>query len=102
MAPAHGSDTIEVSGNIVTVPALGDENGDGVPDPPPPGGGTPPPGGGQPPAGPCAVRRAGTAGNDTLTGTGAGDLILGLGGNDVLRGMAERRLPGRRRGQRTG
>ena len=84
----HGSDTIEVSGNIVTVPAKGDENGDGVPDPPP-GGGTPPPGGGQPPAGPCAVRQDGTPSGDTLTGTAAGDLILGLGGNDVLRGLGE-------------
>jgi Ca2+-binding RTX toxin-like protein len=88
----HGSDTIEVTGNVVTVPALGDENGDGLPDgggggtPPPPGGGTPPPGGGQTPAGPCAVRRAGTPRGDTLTGTSAGDLILGLAGNDVLRG----------------
>ena len=84
----HGSDTIEVSGNIVTVPAKGDENGDGVPDPPP-GGGTPPPSGGQPPAGPCAVRQEGTPSGDTLTGTAAGDLILGLGGNDVLRGLGE-------------
>jgi len=87
----HGSDTVEVTGNIVTVPALGDENGDGLPDggggtPPPPGGGTPPPGGGQTPTGPCAVRRAGTPRGDTLTGTSAGDLILGLAGNDVLRG----------------
>jgi Ca2+-binding RTX toxin-like protein len=89
----HGSETIEVTGNIVTVPALGDENGDGLPDgggggtPPPPGGGTPPPSGNQTPAGPCAVRRAGTPRGDALTGTAAGDLILGLAGNDVLRGL---------------
>ena len=28
----HGSDTTEVTGNVVLVPAEGDENGDGVPD----------------------------------------------------------------------
>ena len=28
----HGSDTLEVAGNTVTVPGKGDENGDGVPD----------------------------------------------------------------------
>ena len=44
-----------MSRHIVTVPAQGDENGDGVPDPP--AGGRPARGGR---AGPCAVRRAGT------------------------------------------
>ena len=78
----HGSDTIEMTGNIVIVPAKGDENGDGLPD----GGAPAAPGGGAPPTGPCAVRREGTPSGETLTGTSAGDLILGLGGDDQLFG----------------
>lgn len=103
----HGSGTVEVTGNIVSVPAKGDENGDGVPDGPSGGGG----GGGDTPSGGagdqgrrdfphagfgrpsdplrsggCAVQRLGTGFGDTLDGTAAADLILGLGGNDRLRG----------------
>ena len=92
-ASVHGSDTTEVTGNIVLVPAKGDENGDGVPDGTGGGGTTPPPSGGAPPpsgtapTGPCAVRREGTPSGETLIGTSAGDLILGLGGDDFLRGL---------------
>jgi Ca2+-binding RTX toxin-like protein len=80
----HGSDTIEVTGNIVLVPARGDENGDGVIDPPPGGvGGTT----GPPPSGPCAVEQRGTSAADTLIGTPGGDRIIGLEGDDFLRGL---------------
>jgi Ca2+-binding RTX toxin-like protein len=88
----HGSETIEVTGNVVTVPALGDENGDGVIDPPPTGGGgsPPPPGGGTPQPtgggdGPCAARFEGTPDGDIIDGTSAGDHMLGRGGDDILR-----------------
>ena len=35
-------------------------------------------------SGPCANRKVGTAGNDTLNGTPKGDLLQGLSGNDKL------------------
>jgi Ca2+-binding RTX toxin-like protein len=99
----HGSGTITVTGNTVTVPALGDEDGDGQVDPPAGGGGL---GGGHgdqgrndfgsrfgrptdplAPGG-CARRRVGTASGETLNGTPGHDLILGLGGFDLLRGRS--------------
>ena len=39
-------------------------------------------------SGPCANRKVGTAGNDTLNGTPKGDLLQGLSGNDKLFGRA--------------
>lgn len=108
----HGSDTVEVVGNVVSVPGKGDENGDGVPD----GGGGQPPGGsggdgvpggagdqgrkdfpnagfGRPTdplrSGGCATRRLGTSRGETLDGTGAADLIFGLAGNDLIRGRGD-------------
>lgn len=103
----HGSDTLEVNGNPVTVPGKGDENGDGVPDGSPGGGGSNLPGGagdqgkkdfpgagfGGPTdplrSGACARVRLGTSRAETLNGTAAADLIFGLGGNDVIRGRGE-------------
>ncbi len=38
------------------------------------------------PQGDCQVRRAGTAGKDSLLGTAGGDLLLGLGAGDQIRG----------------
>ncbi|MEW6582224.1 MAG: hypothetical protein AB1416_05645 [Actinomycetota bacterium] len=98
----HGSATLEVTGNAVSVPALGDEDGDGVPDGGS-GGGAPPGGTGAqgerdfpgagfgPPTAPlrsggCARVRPGTRRSDTLNGTAAGDLIFGLGGDSLIRG----------------
>jgi Ca2+-binding RTX toxin-like protein len=105
----HGSETVEVTGNIVSVPAKGDENGDGVPD----GGGTPGGGGGGGPGGAgdqgrkdfpnagfgrpndplrrggCATQRLGTSRGETLDGTGAADLIFGLAGDDLIRGFGD-------------
>ena len=107
----HGSETVEVVGNIVSVPAKGDENGDGVIDPPAGGGGpAAPPGGGLPggagdqgrsdfpgfggPADPlraggCATQKLGTGRGETLDGTSAADLIFGLAGNDRIRGRGD-------------
>lgn len=100
----HGSDTIEVIGNTVSVPSLGDENGDGVPDgsggPGLPGGAGdqgrkdfPGAGFGGPRdplrSGGCAVVRLGTRSSDILNGTGAADLTFGLGGNDLIRGRGD-------------
>jgi RTX calcium-binding nonapeptide repeat (4 copies) len=102
----HGSDTLEVTGNTVTVPGKGDENGDGAPDGSPGGGANLPGGAGNqgskdfPGAGfggptdplrsgACARVRLGTSRAETLNGTAAADLIFGLGGNDVLRGRGD-------------
>jgi hypothetical protein len=101
----HGSGTLEVTGNTVTVPGLGDEDGDGVRDGSPGGGGLPGGTGAQgdrdfPRAGfgapndplrsgGCAVVRLGTSRSDTLNGTAAADLIFGLRGNDLIRGRSE-------------
>src|SRR3954466_4767792 len=90
----HGSGVAETTGNMVTVPALGDEDGDGIPDARSDGAqgtrGFPGAGFGGPRdplrAGGCATLRRGTARADTLDGTAAGDLLLGLAGKDVLRG----------------
>ena len=97
----HGSETLEVTGNTVSVPSLGDEDGDGVPDG---GSATAPPGGdgaqgrkdfpgtgfGGPRdplrSGGCAVVRLGTSSADILDGTGAAELAFGLGGADLIRG----------------
>jgi Ca2+-binding RTX toxin-like protein len=97
----HGSETVEVTGNIVSVPAKGDDNGDGVPD-----GGSVPGGAGDqgrkdfPNAGfgrptdplrggGCATQRLGTSRGETLDGTSAADLIFGLAGNDLIRGLGD-------------
>lgn len=101
----HGSETIEVTGNTVTVPGLGDEDGDGVRDGGPGGGGLPGGTGSQgdrdfPGAnfgapddplrrGGCAVVRMGTRRSDTLNGTAAADLVVGLRGNDLIRGRGD-------------
>lgn len=98
----HGSNTFEVTGNTVSVPGLGDENGDGVRDGSSGRGGLPGGDGAQgtkdfPGAGfgrprdplrsgGCAVVRQGTRRSDTLNGTRAPELIFGLGGNDLIRG----------------
>jgi hypothetical protein len=90
----HGSGVAEATGTTVTVPALGDEDGDGVPDARSEGaqGTTAFPGAGfggpRDPlrGGGCATIRRGTSGADTLDGTAAGDLLLGLAGKDLLRG----------------
>ena len=95
----HGSQTSEVTGNTVSVPGLGDEDGDGVRDEGPgtrggdggqgakdfPGAGF---GGPRDPlrSGGCAVLREGTAGADSLLGAAPAELLLGLAGNDLLRG----------------
>ena len=99
----HGSGLQEAIGNTVTVPALGDENGDGVPD----GGQGGPPGGvgdqgrrdfpgagfGGPRdplrSGGCARVRLGTSRSETLNGSAAADLIFGLGGNDLIPGRGD-------------
>lgn len=95
----HGSATLEVTGNTVLVPALGDEDGDGARDRGPGGGGTgaqgtrdfPRAGFGSPDdplrVGGCALRRAGTGRSETLDGTAAADLLVGLGGDDLIRGL---------------
>jgi Ca2+-binding RTX toxin-like protein len=103
----HGSDTLEVTGNSVTVPGKGDENGDGVPDGNPGGEGGSLPGGagdqgrkdfpgagfGGPTdplrSGACARVRLGTRRAETLNGTAAADLMFGLGGSDVMRGRGD-------------
>lgn len=101
----HGSGTLEVTGNTVSVPGLGDEDGDGVRDGSRGRGGLPGGTGAQgerdfPRAGfgapddplrsgGCAVVRMGTRRSDTLTGTAAADLIFGLRGNDLIRGRGE-------------
>lgn len=101
----HGSGTTEVTGNVVTVPGRGDENGDGVRDSTSGASGGSPTDGAQgerdfPNAGfggpreplrngGCARTRRGTSGADVLNGTSLADLLLGLGGNDVLRGRGE-------------
>jgi Ca2+-binding RTX toxin-like protein len=102
----HGSDTVEVVGNIVSVPGKGDENGDGVPDGGGGGGGEPPGGAGDqgrkdfPNAGfgrptdplrggGCATQRLGTSRGETLDGTSAADLIFGLAGSDLIRGFGD-------------
>jgi Ca2+-binding RTX toxin-like protein len=95
----HGSGTFEVVGNAVSVPGLGDEDGDGVRD-----GSSRPPGGdgaqgtqdfpqadfGGPRdplrSGGCAEALLGTSRPDSLDGTAAADLIFGLGGDDLIRG----------------
>ena len=100
----HGSGVSEVTGNTVSVPALGDEDGDGVPDGS--GGGSLPGGAGAqgkkdfPGAGfggprdplrsgGCSVVRLGTGSADILDGTGAADLAFGLGGDDLIRGRGD-------------
>jgi Ca2+-binding RTX toxin-like protein len=101
----HGSDTLEVTGNTVSVPGLGDENGDGERDGSSGGGGLPGGAGAQgrkdfPGAGfggprdalqsgGCAEVRLGTRRSETLSGTAAPDLIFGLGGNDLIRGRGD-------------
>ena len=101
----HGSGTHEVTGNTVSVPGLGDEDGDGVRDGSsgrgrlPGGTGAqgsrdfPRAGFGAPNdplrSGGCATARLGTRRSDTLNGTAAADLIFGLGGNDLIRGFSE-------------
>ena len=80
----HGSGLHTVNGDPVTIPALGDENGDGVRD----GSGRGSPGPEDDPlrSGGCARAREGTSGNDVLNGTGGPDLIFGRAGNDRLFG----------------
>jgi hypothetical protein len=103
----HGSGTFEVTGNTVTVPAKGDDDGDGLPDGGSGGGGTGLPGGagaqgrkdfpgagfGGPRSplrsGGCAVVRLGTRHADTLDGTAAAELVFGLQRNDVIRGRGD-------------
>jgi Ca2+-binding RTX toxin-like protein len=87
----HGSDTVEVTGNTVSVPVLGDEDGDGVRDGSSSGGGPPGFGGPRDPlrSGGCAVVRRGTGRSDTLNGTGAAELAFGLAGNDLIRGRGD-------------
>ncbi len=88
----HGSGAKEVVGNVVTVPARGDEDGDGRVDPSGGGGG----GGGGLGGGStdplrrggCARRVVGTGRPDRLIGSGGGDLIFGLGGGDLIRGRS--------------
>jgi Ca2+-binding RTX toxin-like protein len=94
----HGSGTAEVTGNTVSVPSLGDEDGDGTRDPQIPSGGDGghgsrdfPGGGFGDPRDPlrgggCQTATVGTDGADVLDGTSAADLIFGLAGGDVLRG----------------
>ena len=95
----HGSGLQQAIGNTVTVPALGDDNGDGVRDGssgPRGGGGAqgrrdfPGAGFGGPRdplrSGGCARVRLGTGRSETLDGSAAADLIFGLGGNDLIRG----------------
>jgi len=100
----HGSGTKTVTGNTVTVPAKGDEDGDGQVDRPPGGGGAPGgSGGAQGPRdfgsgfggprdplrpGGCRVLRLGTRRGERLTGTAGPDLIFGLGGGDLIRGRS--------------
>ncbi len=100
----HGSGVSEVIGNTVSVPGLGDEDGDGVRDGGsagglPGGGGAqggkdfPSAGFGGPRdplrSGGCAVVRLGTGSSDILNGTGAAELAFGLGGNDLIRGRGD-------------
>jgi Ca2+-binding RTX toxin-like protein len=98
----HGSGTKTVTGNTVTVPGKGDEDGDGQVDRPPGGG----PGGSRGAQGPrdfgsgfggprdplrpggCRVLLLGSRRGDVLTGTAGPDLIFGLGGNDLIRGRS--------------
>ncbi len=98
----HGSGLQQAIGNTVTVPALGDDNGDGVRD-----GSSVPRGGdgaqgrrdfpragfGGPRdplrSGGCARVRLGTRRSETLNGSAAADLIFGLGGNDLIRGRGD-------------
>lgn len=89
----HGSDTTEVTGNQVLVPALGDEDGDGTPDSADGGQGSRdfPRGGFGGPRDPlrsggCATAVRGTPQPDVLVGSSAADLVLGLGAADLLRG----------------
>jgi Ca2+-binding RTX toxin-like protein len=92
----HGSGLQQATGNTVTVPALGDDDGDGVPDGSSgaqgskdfPGAGF---GGPGDPlrSGGCDAVRLGTKRSDTLNGTAAADLISGLGGNDLIRGRGD-------------
>ena len=97
-ASPHGSGTIEVTGNVVTVPGQGDEDGDGQVDLP--GGrrgaqGTRDFGrrfgGPRDPlrSGGCDVLLVGTAAGERLNGTAAGDMIFGLGGNDLISGRGD-------------
>jgi Ca2+-binding RTX toxin-like protein len=102
----HGSGTKTVTGNTVTVPGKGDEDGDGRPDatggrgsngdrPGAPAGGQGRRdfrGFGDPddplrPGG-CARVREGTSSADNLLGTSGPDLILGIGGNDLIVGRS--------------
>ena len=106
----HGSDTHEVTGNVVTVPGRGDEDGDGVPDGGSGGGGEqggalpsgagdqgredfPGAGFGGPTdplrSGGCETVRLGTSGAESLDGTAAADLIFGLGGGDLISGRGD-------------
>jgi len=87
----HGSATVEATGSVVEVPALGggggtggDHGGRGSRDFPGGGFGAP-----SDPLGPggCANGRQGTARADNLDGTATGDLIFGLGGADLIRGL---------------
>ncbi len=95
----HGSGLQGAIGNTVTVPALGDENGDGMRDGRPlpagpvgdqgrrdvPGTGF---GGPRDPlrSGGCATVRLGTSRSETLNGSAAAELIFGLAGNDLIWG----------------
>lgn len=97
----HGSGTKTVTGNTVTVPGRGDEDGDGQIDRRPGGGA---PGGNRGAQGPrdfgsgfggprdplrpggCDRLLLGTRRGETLTGTPGPDLIFGLGGRDLIRG----------------
>ncbi len=90
----HGSETIEATGSVVEVPALGAGGGGGSGGDHGAQGGRDFPGGGfgapSDPLGPggCEGSRQGTARADTLDGTATGDLIFGLGGDDLIRGLA--------------
>ncbi|HEX2234594.1 MAG TPA: calcium-binding protein [Thermoleophilaceae bacterium] len=101
----HGSGTKTVTGNTVTVPGKGDEDGDGRVDRAPGGGGGGPGGsrGAQGPRdfgsrfggprdplrpGGCDTLVLGTRRSETLNGTAGPDLIFGLGGRDLIRGRA--------------
>lgn len=84
----HGSGMVEVSGNVVVIPAKDGQGGGGGGGSGGGGGGGS--GGGDPddpirPGG-CANELVGSGGPDVLEGQTGGDLILALGGNDLLRG----------------
>lgn len=79
----HGSGTKEVLGNVVTVPRLGDEDGDGQVDPSPGGGDLIRARSGDD----CLI---GSAGDDRLYGQGDWDRLTGGTGSDLLVGGSGR------------